>query len=89
MEDRPAQRYCLRMNQMHQWLCSSRVWARSVASDYLPWALEGVTLGDAALEVGPGYRATTRVLVEGHRRSPRSSSTPGWLHTSKPGSAPV
>ena len=64
MEDTGAQRYCLRMNQMHQWLCSSRGWARSVASDYLPWALEGVTLGDAALEVGPGYGATTRVLVE-------------------------
>ncbi|APR82802.1 Hypothetical protein A7982_08151 [Minicystis rosea] len=35
-----------------------------VSGVYLPWALAGVELGDDVLEVGPGYGATTRVLVE-------------------------
>ncbi|WP_437813920.1 class I SAM-dependent methyltransferase [Sorangium sp. So ce1078] len=52
------------MNRLHRWLCSSRVWARGVARDYLPWALAGVDLGDEVLEIGPGYGATTRVLLE-------------------------
>lgn len=52
------------MNRLHQWICSSDRWARSVARDYLPWALAGVDLGDEVLEVGPGYGATTRVLVD-------------------------
>jgi SAM-dependent methyltransferase len=64
MEATRARRYLLPMNQIHQWLCSSEIWARAVARDYMPWALEGTTLGDAALEVGPGYGATTRVLAE-------------------------
>lgn len=52
------------MNRMHQWLCSSRPWARAVESKFLPWALAGIELGDEALEVGPGYGATTQVLVD-------------------------
>lgn len=30
----------------------------------MPWALDGVALGDDVLEIGPGYGATTRVLVQ-------------------------
>lgn len=50
------------MNRYHQWLCNSRIWARSVERDLLPWALEDVQLGADTLEIGPGYGATTRVL---------------------------
>lgn len=31
--------------------------------DLLPWGLDGVDLGDEALEIGPGFGATTRVLA--------------------------
>ncbi|MFF4601845.1 class I SAM-dependent methyltransferase [Streptomyces sp. NPDC001339] len=50
------------MNRYHQWVCNSRLWARAVEKDLLPWALEGVQLGAETLEIGPGYGATTRVL---------------------------
>ncbi|MGW3012694.1 class I SAM-dependent methyltransferase [Streptomyces sp. NPDC001219] len=51
------------MNRYHQWLCNSRMWARAVATDLLPWALDDVRLGAETLEIGPGYGATTRVLA--------------------------
>ncbi|MFY0539351.1 class I SAM-dependent methyltransferase [Nannocystis pusilla] len=51
------------MNRLHQWLCASDTWAAAVERKFLPWALAGVDLGDAALEIGPGYGATTRVLA--------------------------
>ena len=35
-----------------------------VRDDLLPWALADVELGDQTLEIGPGYGATTRVLVD-------------------------
>jgi SAM-dependent methyltransferase len=50
------------VNLLHRWLCSSDGWRRSVESQMLPWALEGVDLGANVLEVGPGYGATTDVL---------------------------
>lgn len=56
------------MNRVHHWLCSSRLWARSVERSYLPTALTGVALGDDVLELGPGFGATTRALA---RRCPR------------------
>lgn len=43
-------------------VCSSGWWARGVESKLLPWALDGVELGDDVLEIGPGFGATTRVL---------------------------
>jgi len=52
------------MNRIHQWFCSSELWARSVERRYLPWALSGVELGPDVLEIGPGYGATTRVLAQ-------------------------
>ncbi len=52
------------MNLAHRRLCSSARWAARVEHDLLPWALEGMGLGDDALEVGPGFGATTRVLAE-------------------------
>ncbi|UNO43867.1 class I SAM-dependent methyltransferase [Streptomyces sp. MST-110588] len=56
------------MNLCHRWLCNSAGWAAKVEKSVLPWALEGADLGTEALEIGPGYGATTRVLT---RRVPR------------------
>lgn len=52
------------MNIGHRLCCSSALWARTVERDMLPWALTGVTLGDNTLEIGPGYGANLRVLVD-------------------------
>lgn len=52
------------MNAAHQRLCSSEKWARTTEEQILPWALEGVELGDDVLELGPGYGANLRVLVD-------------------------
>lgn len=52
------------MNLLHRWLCNSRFWANGVRDGLLPWALADVELGPRTLEIGPGYGATTRVLVE-------------------------
>ncbi|WP_437338564.1 class I SAM-dependent methyltransferase [Sorangium sp. So ce394] len=52
------------MNRIHQWLCASERWADAVERQFLPWALAGVELGGEVLEIGPGYGATTRVLLK-------------------------
>ncbi|WP_151483492.1 class I SAM-dependent methyltransferase [Streptomyces albicerus] len=52
------------MNKAHRALCSSRMWARCTERQILPWALEGVELGESVLELGPGYGANLRALVE-------------------------
>jgi ubiquinone/menaquinone biosynthesis C-methylase UbiE len=56
------------MNRAHALICPSGWWARTVERELLPWALEGVELGEDVLEVGPGFGATTRVLAsrDGH-----------------------
>ena len=50
------------MNEAHLKLCSSAEWAEAVQKWIIPWALEGVELGDDVLEVGPGPGLTTDVL---------------------------
>jgi len=52
------------MNLIHRRICSSDNWATAVRQHMLPWALEGVDLGRTSLEIGPGFGATTKVLVE-------------------------
>lgn len=52
------------MNKAHRRLCSSEKWATGVRERLLPWALEGVELGDDVVEIGPGYGANLRVLVD-------------------------
>ena len=52
------------MNFAHNRLCSGRNWAEFVDGTLLPWGLEHVDLGDRVLEIGPGFGATTRVLVD-------------------------
>jgi SAM-dependent methyltransferase len=42
--------------------CASEDWRRMVQDDILPEALQGVELGDAAIEIGPGPGFTTEVL---------------------------
>jgi SAM-dependent methyltransferase len=51
------------VNRVHNVLCSTDRWARSVESKLLPWGLKGVELGDQVLEIGPGFGATSRVLA--------------------------
>ena len=55
------------MNRMHRRLCASPEWAQTTAQR-LPLVLDRAELGEDVLEIGPGYGATTRVLV---RRYPR------------------
>ncbi|CPR08287.1 type 11 methyltransferase [Mycobacterium bohemicum DSM 44277] len=52
------------MNLCHRWCCSSDRWAEAVERHHLPWVLDGVDLGDNTLEIGPGYGAFLRVLVD-------------------------
>lgn len=52
------------MNLVHRMCCNSERWAREVENHMLPWALADVELGDNALEIGPGYGAFLRVLID-------------------------
>ena len=52
------------MNLAHKLCCSSDRWAKQVKDALLPWALGDVDLGDNTLEIGPGYGAILRVLVD-------------------------
>src|SRR6266511_5320639 len=51
------------MNRFHRRYCGSAGWARLVEHELLPWALDGVALGDDVLEIGPGLGVTTRLLA--------------------------
>ena len=52
------------MNFAHNRLCAGKGWAGFVGTTLLPWGLDGVQLGDDVLEIGPGFGATTRLLVD-------------------------
>jgi SAM-dependent methyltransferase len=56
------------MNWFHRQVCRSGRWRRRIERDLLPWALQGVELGAAVLEVGPGPGVTTDLL---RGRTPR------------------
>jgi SAM-dependent methyltransferase len=49
------------MNWFHRQVCQSARWRRRIKS-LLPWALQGVELGDNVLEIGPGPGVTTDLL---------------------------
>ncbi|WP_431970878.1 class I SAM-dependent methyltransferase [Nocardia sp. bgisy134] len=51
------------MNLLHRMLCRSALWERTSATRIVPWALTGLDLGAAALEIGPGYGANVRTLA--------------------------
>jgi SAM-dependent methyltransferase len=50
------------MNWLHRRYCRSDHWRRTAHNEILPWTLDGIELGDAVLEVGPGPGATTEWL---------------------------
>lgn len=52
------------MNWLHRRCCSSARWATLVQGQLIPWALADVDLGDNVLEIGPGYGANLRALVD-------------------------
>jgi SAM-dependent methyltransferase len=51
------------VNALHRRYCGSTRWTRRVEDELLPWALQGVPLGDDVLEIGPGLGVTTRLLA--------------------------
>ena len=51
------------MNLIHRKICSSEKWAATVRERLTPW-LEKHDLGDDVLEIGPGFGATTEVLLD-------------------------
>jgi SAM-dependent methyltransferase len=53
---------CQTMNRIHRWLCSSTFWRFVLVWKLIPWALDGLHLGDKVLEVGPGPGLTTAYL---------------------------
>lgn len=55
------------MNRMHRRLCASPEWADTVAAR-IPLVLDKADLGHDVLEIGPGYGATTKVLVNRYHR---------------------
>ena len=51
------------MNHFHRWYCRTGHWRHNIQERIVPWVLDGVELGDHALEVGPGPGLTTDVLA--------------------------
>ena len=49
------------MNQLHEWLCRSAYWRKTIAQR-VPWALSTTELGDEVLELGPGPGLATDLL---------------------------
>ena len=52
------------MNLCHRLCCSSNRYFKAVEDALLPWALANVDLGDNVLQIGPGYGANIRVLID-------------------------
>jgi SAM-dependent methyltransferase len=50
------------MNWFHRQVCRSGRWGRRLERELLPWALNGVQLGNDVLEIGPGPGLTTDLL---------------------------
>jgi ubiquinone/menaquinone biosynthesis C-methylase UbiE len=51
------------MNLIHRKICSSEKWAATVEERLAPWLAQR-DLGDDVLEIGPGFGATTKVLLD-------------------------
>jgi SAM-dependent methyltransferase len=52
------------MNLVHRLCCNSNRYFEAVEGGLLPWVLADVDLGDDVLEIGPGYGANIRVLID-------------------------
>jgi SAM-dependent methyltransferase len=55
------------MNWLHRHYCSSSRWRRTL-DGLVPWALDGVSLGDHVLELGPGPGQVTPMLLSRRAR---------------------
>ena len=51
------------LNRFHNWYCRSSLWRRTLYGSVLPWALDGASLGDDVLEIGPGPGLTSDLLM--------------------------
>lgn len=51
------------MNSLENWFCATGLWRYITEHRWLPWALEGVDLGEHVLEVGAGPGAATAELA--------------------------
>jgi 16S rRNA A1518/A1519 N6-dimethyltransferase RsmA/KsgA/DIM1 with predicted DNA glycosylase/AP lyase activity len=51
------------MNLFHRRFCNSKLWRSTMRLHLLPRALEGLDLGPSLLELGPGYGASTDLLL--------------------------
>jgi SAM-dependent methyltransferase len=49
-------------------MCRSSLWKYAFQQKLLPWALEGIELGDDVLEIGPGPGLATDLLLRRTRR---------------------
>src|SRR5450432_1991694 len=56
------------MNAFENWFCASGLWRYVTRRKWLPWLLEGTSLGDHVLEVGAGPGAATAELARRARR---------------------
>jgi len=52
------------MNFVHGLICDSTRWATMAHDELVPWVLEDVDLGARTLEIGPGYGATLRAVID-------------------------
>jgi ubiquinone/menaquinone biosynthesis C-methylase UbiE len=50
------------MNRFHRWFCRSGLWRHALEARLLPWAMDGIALGEELLEIGPGPGLTTDLL---------------------------
>lgn len=55
------------MNRQHRRLCASLEWAETIATR-MPLVLDKADFGHDVLEIGPGYGATTNILVNRYHR---------------------
>jgi ubiquinone/menaquinone biosynthesis C-methylase UbiE len=51
------------MNRFENWFCATGFWRCLTERKWLPWALEGVDLGEHVLEIGAGPGAATAGLA--------------------------
>ncbi len=56
------------MNAFENWFCASGLWRYVTKRKWLPWLLEGTSLGDCVLEVGAGPGAATAELARRARQ---------------------
>jgi len=66
------------VNLLHHWICNSGYWKRTMETELLPWALEGVDLGADVLEIGSGYGVATVILRTRVAHLTALRSTAAW-----------